>query len=213
MYNSPSSPKKRFVIIGLSLLTVVVLFVVVFLILSSHEGEYKVTLSVMPEDAILSVDEEEILGTEVWVDQGEHTFSAKKDGFDTDYVTRTITADTTVTLLPSPVSDEALTWASQSDISSKLESFGGAKANERGSYITGLNPIISLLPYVDISGPFKIDYGYHGADNTATYLIIHKTTPTGRQNALAWIREQGYDPTQLDIRFTDFENPLLGGVS
>ena len=214
MYSSPPISKKRLVIGVVSLFFVTVVVVAIYILANRHSGEIKVVVSVLPEDANILVDGEQVDINNIWVTPGEHEFIAEKDGFESDSVSRNVDEeDTVVTLLPGPVSDEAIEWASQPDIQTQIEGLSGQKADERGGYIVDKNPIINLLPYVDIAGPFKIDYGYHGADNTTTYLIIHKTTPNGRQAALEWIRKQGYDPTQLDIRFTDFENPLLGDVS
>lgn len=212
MYETSFVKKNKFIILAV-LLALVTIVVVLYLLVPRHEGEYKVTISVVPEDATILIDNKEVSIDNIWLTPGEYEFTAEKEGFAPDRVSRVITQDTTVTLLPAPTSDEAIAWASQAEVQLQIEGLSGQKANERGVHISGQNPIIDQLPYVDIAGPFKIDYGYHGADNTATYLIIHKTTPNGRQAALEWIRKQGYDPTQLDIRFTDFKNPLLEGDS
>lgn len=71
------------------------------------------------------------------------------------------------------------------------------------------NPTNLDLPYFDSDGPFTVDYS-SGADlrYDKPFIKITDSTPSGRVSALKWIREQGYDPSDLDIRYIDFVNPL-----
>lgn len=63
----------------------------------------------------------------------------------------------------------------------------------------------SLL-IIDINGPFTIEYLY--TKNNVDYIKIADSSPQGRMNALHWLRVRGIDPTDLNIRFDDFTNPL-----
>ncbi len=63
-------------------------------------------------------------------------------------------------------------------------------------------------PITDINGPFTIEYIY--TKNGVDYIKIIDSSPQGRMNAMHWLRERGIDPTNLDIQFDDFVNPLKG---
>ena len=71
-------------------------------------------------------------------------------------------------------------------------------------------PLIGKIPRIDITGPYSIDYGGSSSGNAAS-LIIYDSTPNGRTAAIQWIRDQGVDPTTLDIRYSEYINPLTSG--
>lgn len=211
MYNKLKS-KPIYIIIGVTLFIVILIIILSVAFMSLRAGKHKVTIVALPEDAALFVDGEKT-STPAWVTPGEHTFHADKEGFETDSITRTITGEMTVILLPEATSKEAIAWSNQDDVRQQIEELSGIQASERGSYITENNPLIKELPFTDIAGPFVIDYGYYGPDNTSIYISVHNSTPRGRQNAIKWITDRGFNPAEQDIRFTDFVNPLLGGES
>ena len=58
-------------------------------------------------------------------------------------------------------------------------------------------------------GPFSLDYGTNPHVKNKVFIEVSDSSPEGRVNALHWIRSHGFDPTDLDIRFDDFSNPLV----
>ena len=64
----------------------------------------------------------------------------------------------------------------------------------------------------DLTGPFTITY--LGTENSIDKISITNSSPNGRQKAVKWLKDQGYNPSNLDISFVDFINPLFddGGV-
>lgn len=179
--------------------------------LVSQAGKTKVSIEVLPKDSVVTINDSEGSSGDTYLEPGEYTFSATKDGFEKD--TQTIIVDEgelVVVLLPEPVSEEALEWSQQPDVALQLESYGGLRATQRGMAIRNTNPLIDRLPHVDFAGPFVVDYGYYGADSTKTYIVIRDTTPNGRIAAIEWIRDQGVNPAELDIRFSDYRDPLSG---
>lgn len=89
------------------------------------------------------------------------------------------------------------------------EAIGGQLAGITSSKIRSTTPLINQLPYIDVNGPFAIDYGRSFLQKNGSAIIISDSSPEGRVNAVKWIRSQGYDPTNLDIHFDDFINPLV----
>lgn len=176
-------------------------------IIANRSGKIGVTITTNPTDATVILDNKTIINNKTYVTPGKHVFSAAKDGFANKATTIDVSESrNTATIVLDPVSDEAKQWVS--DHSKEREALGDQAANERGVSLSSLNPLMDKLPYIDIAGPFAIDYAYDEKDNTKVFYLIHDTTPSGRINALKWIRSQGYDPTTLDIRFSDYESPL-----
>lgn len=204
-------------IVRIAIAAVAVLFVgvIIWAVVQSiaHAGKIAVGVTVYPEDSTVYVDGKYSPGNTAYVTPGQHTFVAQKTGFDDARITLVVDTSTqSVTLLPTPVSDEAIAWTKQNGVQAKREELGGVEANQRGLALRDRYPIIDDLPYTAIGGPFQIDYGFTGTDDSEVFILIHNSTPSGRQNALQWIRDQGYDPTLLDIRYDEYENPLTGGV-
>lgn len=70
-----------------------------------------------------------------------------------------------------------------------------------------VHDIIYSPPITDVKGPFTIEYLY--TKNHVDYIKITDSSPQGRMNAMHWLRERGIDPTELNIKFDDFKNPLI----
>lgn len=180
-------------------------------LLRRNDSALSVTVDVLPRDARLYINGRASGGGVVKLVPGDYVFTAKKDGFDDAIEKTTISASRTyVALLPAPVSKEALDWAEKNN--SERERLAGNNAVNRGEGYREANPIISLLPQYDIAGPYTIDYGFKDESTDKTYLLIGNSTPEGRKKALQWIRDAGYNPSELDIRFADFTNPTTGGA-
>lgn len=62
--------------------------------------------------------------------------------------------------------------------------------------------LVQLLPFTGPRFSYKITYTYHFSNNQAVPTIV-VTAPTqqAQQDAIAWIKAQGYDPTQLTIQY------------
>lgn len=86
--------------------------------------------------------------------------------------------------------------ANDSLTSAQIEDLGGQIANQ--------TPIINLLPYV--SSDFRVDYGVSQKNpNSLVDQAIYITAPTdaGKQAALKWIKDKGFDPSKLEIIYQD----------
>ena len=66
----------------------------------------------------------------------------------------------------------------------------------------------SLLPY-QIGGdyPFVIVQDPDTDDPTNPLYYIEADSPTAQQNALTWLKNQGYDPSKLDLRYISTTDP------
>ena len=86
------------------------------------------------------------------------------------------------------------------------EAASGKAFDQQVSTSQKSSPIISVLPAVDPE--FRIDYGQSVLfpnQSGAIALYIKADTPDGRVQAVAWIRNNGFDPSDYEIIFTDLQ--------
>ena len=86
----------------------------------------------------------------------------------------------------------------------------GTETSEREDWSVKHKVLFLNLPTTDIDGPFTLTYLY--TKDGVDYVKVTDSSPRGRMNALHWLRQNGVDPTDINIQFDDFTNPLLGGV-
>lgn len=178
----------------------------------SRVGETRVSLDVIPKNAQVKINGVESKTGTHYLKPGTYTFSASLDGWKTDSQEIKITKPTTVGLIPSPDSVAATELLQdQPELQLERERIGGQRAGQISQALSANNPIIDILPYTEPSGPFSIDYGLSKTDKTRVFLLISDSSPNGRVNALKWLRQQGQDPTNIEMVFSDFINPLEGG--
>lgn len=196
--------QRKHIIIVLIAFSVLCMF---YFLLAIYPRLNKIPVEVLvhPNDATLSVDGKGFSPGTIYLHPGAHSFKAEKEGWKTDEVSVTISNDlTSIALLPIPESEEAREQARRE--SRVREGLSSIAANMRGLDIRNSYPILSKLPYSDISGPFKIDYGFNQDDKKTPYLIISFSTPNGRREAIQWLKENDTDITKVEIIFEDFEN-------
>lgn len=204
--------KKRMLALGIGLL--VVLFGFQAILFLSRIGEKKVKITVIPSTAEVFVDDREVGGS-VYLANGEYTFKARAEGYkDDEFKVSVGEGKNVVELIPSPESPEAIEFLDDNPaIQAKREAIGGRRSEQLGDKVKNETPILSKLPVTDISGPFSIDYGGSGDREYGSFLLVSDSSPKGRASALKWIKQQGVDPTDLEIKFADFYNPLTEGAA
>lgn len=192
--------------IGVLLLGLLIIFLVISL---TRIGKTELRVEVLPEDSQVFANDQQISSGSTYLEPGTYTIRAISDGFAEATSTVELRDEQKVAvLILDPVSNEAKEWYMSDEVSLQRETLGGILALERGQQLVDNNPLIDRLPHVDFAGPFVVDYGFYGADSTDTYIDINNSTPDGRQAGLVWIREQGFDPVDLDLRFSDYVSPL-----
>jgi hypothetical protein len=144
-------------------------------------------------------------GEDIAVPVGTHKLKGTRTDFQEKEVTITIKEGKTLdyTLLLDPLNavgtqylidhpDDAALYSAQSShevdkaVQSMVERF----------------PMTQVLPMFDPQ--WRIDYGgspNHPDDNSMAAIFVYAATPAGRQNALDWMRQQGYDPSDYQIIF------------
>lgn len=176
-----------------------------------NNGKTRIKIEAIPSDSTIYINNNRITKSEVYLKPGKYTFKATKTGFVDDSVTLTITQQNeTVSLLPSPNSEAAYNWIKDNpDIQIDREAIGGEMSQRKGEEVARQDPIIKALPYDDLVGPFSIDYGASKKRPNGIFLDISNSSPQGRENAMKWIKSQGYDVTDLEIVFRDYNQQLF----
>lgn len=202
---------KKMVIIVALLVLAIMLYGIILQV--SRIGKTKITISVLPSEATVLVNDKKVSKSSVYLKPGQYKITARADGYVEDTVDLNVDnkEPDPVILLPKPDSDEAIAFFENNpSLQAQKEGLGGQKASEAGQKIREKYPIISQLPYIDILGPFSVDYGASKNQPESVVLYVSDSSPGGRQKALKWIRENNQEPTDLEIVFSDYLSPLTG---
>jgi len=176
----------------------------------SRIGKTEVTVNIAPLTAQLYIDNEEGGGGVNYLKPGKYTFVAKKKGFaDAEVVVDVGTNSQSVDLLLVPNSPEGRKYLDENPEERRAyENLTSEIAKKKGKEMRGNAPIISQLPHTDLVGPFSIDYGPNLEEPGQVTLIVSNSTPAGRLAALQWIKDQGQNPSEINIVYSDFLSPL-----
>jgi hypothetical protein len=205
-----NSRNKKIILVVLILLVLVVGYYIIVAV--SKVGKTETTIDVAPVDASVTISGKKgVVGTN-YLSPGKYEIIVKNPNYYEQKQTVVVGKEAKyVGIAMSPSNSETeLAIANDSKLYLPREGIGGQLAQIRGSKIRSITPIINLLPYTDVAGPFSLDYGPSYLNGLGSFIEITDSSPDGRVNALKWIRSQGYNPTNLEIQFNDFQNPILG---
>lgn len=178
-----------------------------------RSGKLGITISVVPKDSKITIDDKKAGSGKVYVSRGTHTFKASKEGHKDATTTVAITqAGQIVYLLPEPTSKEATDRTkSDSEYQMEREALAGAQTDQEGRALQEKNPILNMLPQPFNQKRYAIDYEISNRSKTGVVLQITAADPEARRYALEDIKSWGYDVSDLYIEFDDFKNPLTQG--
>lgn len=173
-------------------------------------GKEPVTVRLIPNDARLVINGEQIREGTAYLKPGMYTFEASRDGFET--VKRSVivgkpnSAEIDVAL--TPISDSAIKWQNENKkLYFEYEGRAGVHASQKGEVFTAVNPITSRLPYDTLL--YTIGYRADPSDTSGNSIIIEIDAMSGYRNAaIKKIRDFGFNPTNFKIIFRDYESPF-----
>ena len=176
---------------------------------AADKGKIDTTIHLLPQDATLVIDGR-TGNTNELLSAGSHTFTAKKDGFSDQTITMDISNTVNnVYIALNPESPQARRWYLDGKYSPQYETFSALPAQYFGKSISEKHPLIDELPYTDTAYRFRIDYGFSDPkDKYKIFILISEGTPATRWAAIEWLHSKGFDPATLDIRYTNYTNPL-----
>jgi hypothetical protein len=192
-------------------LLVAVVLLIGFSNIVSRAGKIPIAIEVAPSIAQSKIDGKSVSSGTVYVSKGKHTLSASLPDFSTETQTLIIGGDTqTFSIALRPVNPAGQKFlADNPQYQSEREAVSGRET--QGRLAVDQTPLINQLPVTNLAAPYKIDFSQSKSRKNGTIILIGGSSPEGRQKALQWIRSKGYDPTDLEIQFTDFSNPLIAG--
>ena len=165
-------------------------------------------LVLVPSPATAIVDNKTKIGNgETYIAPGNHTVTVSFAGFATQTQSFTTQAGKvrTLTVVLGVSSAVGRNWLIEHpDEAKKLETLTGAAFSDSTQQRIEKVPLIKELPYIERY--FRIDYGQsklHPTDDTAVAIYVTTYGQPGTQQALDWIRSQGYNPDTLEIIYND----------
>src|SRR6266550_1976809 len=160
--------------------------------------------SVVPDDISVTVDGKKVASTTKFkVVPGTHTINAKRQGFgeQNQSVVLKDKETKTIRLMLIVTGPEGKAWvAAHPDQAVQAESVSSQRFDDISKQVTDKNPIISHLPI--LRREWRIDYGQsqkHPDDPQAIQLIITYASEPSKQDALDWMRAQGFNPDSYEI--------------
>lgn len=196
-------------VIGITVLIIVAAAGFLLFSAAGRAGKVSVSLNIMPSDASLTLDGNPVKMGETYLRPGIYQLRANRAGFEDYSETLSLEKDKkTVSIIMTPVSDEAKRWMkdNQSEFN-RMESLTEKSVIENGKAFVSRNPIVRKLPYKNFL--YSVGYRLDQSDPSGNSIIIEIDAPEGyRQAALYRIRQLGYDPTDFTINFRGYENPF-----
>ena len=196
---------KIFIIIAVFLL-VIALFSSLYL---SRINKTAVRIEMFPVDTNLRIDGHRVGRGTAYFKPGTYEIEASRKGFKSYSGTVEIdTAATPIAIMLDPESNEAkkIFTDHQADYNRAREVSYEA-LQKSNTLFNEKNPIISKLPYKTFM--YQIGYIRDATDPTGMSIIVTiYASETYRQAALYRIYQLGFDPTDLNIVFKDYENPF-----
>ncbi|HVW23023.1 MAG TPA: hypothetical protein VHB51_00865 [Candidatus Saccharimonadales bacterium] len=171
-------------------------------------------LEVAPASAVIKLDGRNIKAGEQKVTAGSHVVSVSLGGFERKTISLIAQANqpSYAAIVLTPNSADTQNWYKTHPSDAAIVNVVGShQADFEVQQIKQATPFINQLPvtYGDGHGGLvTISPGAAVRKGSPTAIYINAATPSLRQDALAYIRNRGYDPANTDIVFTAFNNPF-----
>jgi hypothetical protein len=153
---------------------------------ATNVGKTSVSLTVIPRDAQVSVNDKPTSGRNLFLKPGDYTFTAAKPGWQKYSITLKVGQQhVEVGLIPSPDSDAATNYLlNNPSVQLDRESWGGKNDDLLDAQLTAQTPFIKSLPYNDIYGPFDVSYGQSDSRKFGAFIEVSNTNSYGRRKFL-----------------------------
>lgn len=176
----------------------------------SKVGKNKLEVVVVPSYADLTVNNQRVGSSELYLDDGEYTIEANSPGF-SSFKNSFSVPDTKgpIVVLLRPESTSAQKWAeSNQKAYQEAEGIAAEQASDYSEQLLEKNPIIGKLPVT--TSFYRVDYAID-PDSDGYIIEIRADSEVGRRTAIENIRTLGFETSEYKIRFIDFNNPFEKG--
>jgi hypothetical protein len=199
---------------------VVAMALIVFIFILGLQSKDKTSAidvrSAVPTDANVTIDSQKVNSNgKVAVKPGQHTVTAKRNGFSDKIVNVSVKMGETKTvrLLMSPNSEVGRQWLRDHPTAAlEFEAQQGQEFNQNSENTTAKNPLISYLP--EVHPTWRVDYGASVKSPNDPYavaiIITYGGSDIDKQNALDWIKSLGLNPDDYEIIYQT-PGPSSGG--
>ena len=186
---------KRIISILLFLSSLIILTYGI-VIYTSRINAVPVFLLVSPNKAEITVENKKIIGSQIiYLEPGIYDFKAFRDGFKSE------TVNIEVSLIP--ITQEAIKELKSSSRGAEIDKITTDKLVDEQKALEDANPIIKKLPIKNLI----YSIGYRVDPNIPNGIIVEIDTIEGYRNAaINKIKEQGFDPSKLNIVFRNYAN-------
>lgn len=193
---------------GFILIAIVVLLVVGTILFLNAQRGYKIDLLVAPSDATIYIDNVSVRGSSTRRNAGEYELRVEREGFQDYQQTINVAEDSQQFIVAlTPLTRNAIELAQEDDAYLQIEDEFGEQAVTTGDILLDNNPIINELPHQSFF--LSIGYRLDPDDPTEESIIVEVDAGEGyRELALQKIKDWGYDPTNLNINFSNHRNPF-----
>lgn len=175
----------------------------------SQQGKTKVDISILPNDADITLNGTSVHPGISYIAPGEYTIVAKRSGFHTYEEVSIIKNEAdSILIMMEASSEEGEKWVSDhTSLYQDLEAKSGKEIIESGQTFYEKNPIVADLPYRN--SLFVIGYEHPKDDPDSEKIIVTIDAPYGyRESAIYQIQQWGYQPAEYWIQFNNYENPF-----
>lgn len=206
MNNITPQQIKRLLIIGGTILAVGIIGYIMYVGWTNRDKTATIEIqSRVPDDPAVTINGNKVgSNSKNSVVPGKYTVVAKRSGFEdkTQEVEAKQGETKVVRILLNPNSEEGYKWMrNHPDRAVEYEAMGGALYSRRMQTATNKSPLISHLP--EVHPTWRIDYGksiQYPDDPTALAIIITTAgSDMAKQQALDWIKSQGFKPEDYEI--------------
>ena len=175
-------------------------------IYTSRINTVPVFLLVSPNKAEITVENKKIIGSQIiYLEPGIYDFKASRDGFKSETVHIEVKKDKPLRIVFSliPITQEAIKELKSSSRGAEIDKITTDKLVDEQKALEDANPIIKKLPIKNLI----YSIGYRVDPNIPNGIIIEIDTIEGYRNAaINKIKEQGFDPSKLNIVFRNYAN-------
>ena len=197
---------KRIISILLFLSSLIILTYGI-VIYTSRINTVPIFLLVSPNKAEITVENKKIIGSQIiYLEPGIYDFKAFRDGFKSETVHIEVKKDKPLRIVFSltPTTQEAIKeLKSSSSKSAEIDKITTDKLVNEQKALEDANPIIKKLPIKNLI----YSIGYRVDPNIPNGIIVEIDTIEGYRNAaINKIKEQGFDPSKLNIVFRNYAN-------
>lgn len=174
-----------------------------------RQDKVAVRIDIFPSSAAMTIEGQKTGPGTTYLRPGTYAVRASHDGFqDVSSTLRVNSSTKNYVVSLEPITEDAKKWVDEhQEEYVHIRQLGEKSIRQSGEYFYEKNPIAKKLPYKTFM--YAIGYQKDPSDPSENSIIVTIDAPEGyRQSALYQIRRLGFDPTDLNILFRDYENPF-----